>query len=201
MPTQENGRPLNPTSPRSPIGERVAWDEIVGKGGPLSLTDLADVDPNVTPSKGSLLVGNGSVFVEQPVGTDGYVLTADSTAADGVRWEAGASGGITAAQHESLRQLIHFIDEGPAHGFASGAYKTVVGGLFPTAVTWWTDATQTKKVVEKLITRSGGGATNLKPTPIVWKVYDTDGVTLLQTISDAITYVGVAEANRTRTII
>lgn len=109
--------------------------------------------------------------------------------------------GLTEAQHKALRQLIHFIDEGPAEGFASGAYKEIVGGAFPTSVIWYEDATKTQKIVEKTITRSGGGATNVAPTPIVWKVYDVDGTTVLATVSDAITYSSsVFESTRTRTI-
>lgn len=112
----------------------------------------------------------------------------------------GGGGGLTPADHQRLRQLIHFIDEGPAGGFTSGAYKETVGGVFPTSVTWYEDATKTKKIVEKTITRSGGGATNVKPTPIVWRMYATDGTTVIETTSDAVTYSGAFEVSRTRTI-
>lgn len=107
---------------------------------------------------------------------------------------------MTATQHKALRQLIHFIDDGPAEGFTSGAFKEVIGGVFPTTVTWWTSAAKTAKIVQKTITRSGGGATNVAPTPIVWRVYDTDGSTVLATVSDAIVYSGAFETSRTRTI-
>jgi hypothetical protein len=110
------------------------------------------------------------------------------------------SGGLSEAAHKALRQLIHFIDDGPAEGFASGAFKEVIGGLFPTSVIWWTSAAKTHKIVEKIITRSGGGATNVSPTPVVWKVYDADGSTVLATVSDAIAYSGAFEASRIRTI-
>ena len=119
-------------------------------------------------------------------------LTLDDLAASG--------SGISEATHQALRQLIHFIDDGPANGFASGAYREIVGGFFPTAIIWWESAAKAKKIVEKLITRSGGGATFWKPTPIVWKVYDTDGITVLATVTDAITYSGPFEVARTRTI-
>lgn len=114
---------------------------------------------------------------------------------------AGA-GGLTESTHRTLRQLIHFIDDGPAEGFTSGAYRetTPSGSLFPTSIIWWESSSKVNKIVEKTITRSGGGATNLAPTPIVWKVYDTDGSTVLVTISDAITYSGIIETSRTRTI-
>ena len=101
---------------------------------------------------------------------------------------------------EGLR--THFIDEGPGYGFATGAYKETLpsGDMFPTSVVWWESNLKTKKIVEKTITRSGGGATNIRPTPIVWNIYDTDGVTILHSVSDSISYNGVVELSRTRTI-
>lgn len=113
--------------------------------------------------------------------------------------EVGLSGtGISEAQHRTLLQLIHFIDEGPAEGFTSGATKAITGGLFPTLIEWRRQ--DNTLLVDKTITRSGGSATLIKPTPIVWRVYDTDGSTVLATVSDAITYSGVAEVSRIRTI-
>lgn len=110
--------------------------------------------------------------------------------------------GLTADQHKTLRQLIHFINEGPAEGFVSGAYKEVLPAddPFPTSVIWWESSGKTKKIVEKTITRSGGAATNVTPTPIVWDIYDTDGTTKLATVSDAVTYSGIYETDRLRTI-
>jgi hypothetical protein len=110
----------------------------------------------------------------------------------------GGGGGITPTQHETLHQLIHFISEGPATGFLSGAYKVVAptGVPFPTSVIWYTDNTQTRKIVEKDITYTG-----VVPTVIVWKMYDNAGVTVINTVTDTITYVnGVFENTRTRVI-
>jgi len=42
----------------------------------------------------------------------------------------GPLGTLDPATHETLRQLIHFIDEGPANGFLSGAYREVTGTLY-----------------------------------------------------------------------
>jgi len=107
-----------------------------------------------------------------------------------------ASGsGITAEQHKVLRQLIHFIDNGPAEGFTSGAYRETTGTVFPTNVIWWESSSKLKKIVEKNITWTGSN-----PTTIEWKVYDTDGSSLLATVSDAVSYSGPFETNRTRTI-
>jgi len=107
---------------------------------------------------------------------------------------AGGSG-LTESAHKVLRQLIHFIDDGPAEGFASGAYKEVTGGMFPTAIIWYVDDTKAAKIVEKNITWTGVNATT-----IVWKVYADDGSTLLATVTDAVTYSGILETSRTRTI-
>lgn len=109
---------------------------------------------------------------------------------------AGGSG-ITEGAHQALRQLIHFIDDGPASGFASGAYRETLpaSNPFPTSATWYEDNTKAKKIVEKLITYTGPIATTVQ-----WKVYDTDGTTVLATVTDSVSYSGVFETSRTRTI-
>lgn len=107
-----------------------------------------------------------------------------------------SGGGLTAAQHRSLRQLIHFIDNGPAEGFVSGAYRETVGGVFPTSVIWYDDNTKVKKLVEKLITWDGAF-----PSTIVWKMYDTDGSSVLSETSDSYDYTtSIFEPKVTRTI-
>lgn len=105
---------------------------------------------------------------------------------------------LTPGQHEALRQLIHFIDAGPASGFASGAFCEILPSAdpFPTSETWYEDATKVKKIVETLYTYTGP-----VPSSITWNMYDTDGTTILATVTDAITYAsGVFEVSRTRTI-
>jgi len=108
---------------------------------------------------------------------------------------AGGSG-ITAEQHKTLRQLIHFIDDGPAEGFTSGAYKeTTPSGPFPTLEVWWESSAKLKKITQLATTWTGAFISQEQ-----WKVYDTDGSTCLATVTDAITYSGVFESSRTRTI-
>jgi hypothetical protein len=98
--------------------------------------------------------------------------------------------------HKILRQLIHFIEEGPGEGFASGAYREVTGTAFPTTIVWWESAAKLKKIVERLITWAAAKATVDK-----WKIYDSaDGSTVLWTVTDTISYNGVFETNRTRSI-
>jgi len=105
-------------------------------------------------------------------------------------------GGISEAQHKTLRQLIHFINDGPAEGFASGAYKeTTYSGVKATSEIWYESSSKLKKIVELTTTWLG-----IKITAEEWKVYDTDGSTVLATVTDAITYTGIKETSRTRTI-
>ena len=107
----------------------------------------------------------------------------------------GGGGGITEAQHAALRQLIHFIDDGPGSGFASGAFReTISSGPFPTEVIWWEDGTKTGRIVDLAIVYSGAF-----PSSETWRMYDTDGSTVLITLVDAISYSGAVESSRTRT--
>jgi len=111
---------------------------------------------------------------------------------------AGGGGGITADEHETLRQLIHFIDEGPGHGFAATAYKisSPSGSPFPTSMTWYLDAGLTIKLVDKLITYN----VNKFPIILEWRMYAADGVTVIHTVTDTITYISAFESTRVRTV-
>jgi hypothetical protein len=96
-------------------------------------------------------------------------------------------------RHKTLVDLIHFIDEGPAQGFASGATKEVTGTVFPTNVVW--KRANATKLVEQLITWTGAF-----PTTIQWRIFDLDGATILGSVTDVISYSGPFETGRTRTI-
>jgi hypothetical protein len=111
---------------------------------------------------------------------------------------SGSGGGITPQQHKTLRDLIHFIDEGPGDGFASGAFREALplGNPFPTSITWYLDVGKTQKLVEKFITY----VNNAFPSVITWRMYDTDGTTVIHTVTDSITYSSAFESTRTRTI-
>lgn len=101
--------------------------------------------------------------------------------------------GLSEAQHKALLHLIHFIDGGPAEGFATGATRTTTGTAFPSQILWRrADAT---KLVEKNITYTGAF-----PATIEWKIYAADGIAVLATVTDTITYSGAFETGRTRAI-
>ena len=131
--------------------------------------------------------------------SDGDTLVFNATN-DVLEFSALSGSGISETQHRALRQLIHFIDGGPAEGFASGAEEEIHDSFFPTASIWWTDSSRTSKIVEKTINRTAPSGSNVTPNPITWKMYDTDGSTVLVTVTDDITYNGVKPIKRVRTI-
>ena len=123
----------------------------------------------------------------------GALLQSNATSSGG-----GGGGGISENQHKALRHLIHFIDNGPADGFATGAFYEILpaGNPFPTSYTWYTSVAKTDRIVELLVTR--GGMQN--PITEIWNMYDTDGSTIVATVTDSITYSGPFEVSRTRAI-
>jgi hypothetical protein len=104
-------------------------------------------------------------------------------------------------KHQVLRQLIHFINDGPADGFASGAYKemTPIGSPFPTYIAWYFDFSKSQKIVDKTLILNP----QKSPTTITWNVYQENGINIAHTVIDSIIYDsgGVFEVSRTRTII
>lgn len=114
-------------------------------------------------------------------------------------FEGGAEKRVLSVEdHQALRSLIHFIDEGPASGYATGAYKetTYSGSPWPTAVTWYVSSAKAQKIVEKTYTRNSEN----QATIISWVMYAADGVTPSATVTDTVTYSGISEVSRTRAI-
>lgn len=117
---------------------------------------------------------------------------------------SGSSGsGITAAEHETLKQLIHYIDEGGGVSgpTAFGAYKEITpsGSIFPDYVCWYTNSSKAIKVVDMQIVSFTG---THQPSVILWTIYQNDGITAARTVQDTITYdiSDIFELNRTRII-
>jgi hypothetical protein len=67
----------------------------IANGGTGQTSQTAAFDAlSPTTTKGDLIVSNGTDNVRLPLGTNDYVLTADSTQATGVKWSASAAGGF-----------------------------------------------------------------------------------------------------------
>lgn len=109
-----------------------------------------------------------------------------------------AENALSLENHATIRQLIHFISQGPAEGFATGAYRETLPNAdpFPTSIIWWESDSKLKKIIEQTITYN----INKTPDTIEWKMYDMDGSTVLTTIEDVYTYSGIIETSRLRSI-
>ena len=115
----------------------------IANGGTGQTTQTAAFDALApTTTKGDLIVDNGTNNIRLGVGTDTYVLTADSTAAAGVKWAAAAGGGsnitaqglwennATISANYSITSGNNAMSAGPIT-VASGVTVTV-----PTGSTW-----------------------------------------------------------------
>ena len=156
-------------------------------------------DDSKTPSE----IANAESTAEDQQEFQNLLLSQINRIVGGMDWKASVPVTLTDVEsqyvseetHKALRQLIHFIDSGPAEGAVSGAYETTNwDGVFDTSQIWWTH--DDKKILEKTLTWSG-----VVCSQIVWKLYHPDGVTVLVTVTDDYTYVNlVFESRRTRTI-
>ena len=77
-------------------GLSVAYDD-AGNKLAFTVTDQGGIAKSLIDAKGDLIVGSAdNTAARLAVGTDTYVLTADSSATNGVKWAAAASGGDVA---------------------------------------------------------------------------------------------------------
>lgn len=110
------------------------------------------------------------------------------------------AGNFQRSTNTDLRQFTRLAQaDGPYEGFASGAFEeTLPAGVpFPTSVTWWTSAAKTTKIMETAITWNA----NSTVSTTVTTMYDTDGITVLSTVTDTYAYSGVFLTSRTRTVV
>ena len=155
------------------------------------LTHVEDtVDPTITDDADAAYE-IGSLWTNT---TTNIVFICTDAAVGAAVWQDIA---LTKARHDAARSLIHFISDGPVEGFISGAFRELLpaSSPFPTSLIWWESAAKLKKIVEVTISYSG-----VNPDIIEWKMYDTDGSTVLITVTDTVSYSGVFETTRTRAI-
>ena len=143
---------------------------------------------------------NGSGVPSNALGLDGDLYLNDING-DLYRKVSGSyvlTGNIQGPQgpggDQDLRKLIFLADQGgPLEGYPT-AYREIIGGVFPSLITWYTDNTKVAKIVDKAITRNP----NKTPATITYTVYQSDGVTQLHQAVDTISYSGVFETSRER---
>lgn len=148
-----------------------------------------------------------------PTGLDSYVNPSGSD-------HLGDAGVLHSSQHANINDAMEAVETKLGIDFSSvatsidyivktllmttlqhpsGGYREIVGGAFPTTITWYTDSGKTIKLVEKEYTY--GGAISILPTTIELRIYNgTVSNTLRRTITDTITYDRVFETSRTRTV-
>ena len=119
-------------------------------------------------------------------GTDGKGYTLSELLA--------GSGGLTEEGHKVLRQLIHWIPDGPGDGFSTSPFKEETwSGAFKTYEVWWESNSKLKKIFDHSMTWTG-----VKKTSETWTLYKTDGTSKLIDATDTITYSGIFPQTRTR---
>jgi len=76
-------------------------------------------------AKGSLLAGNATSTVEVPLGTNGYVLTADNTEVAGVKWAAAGGAGVASITAGSNIGVSNAIPTAPVVSLLSPLTSTL----------------------------------------------------------------------------
>jgi hypothetical protein len=108
-------------------------DLAIADGGTGASTATAAFDALApTTTKGDLIVDNGTTNTRVPVGTDSFILVADSTQATGVKWAANTVGGAVAVADEgtTLTSAVSSINF-----TGTGVTATNVGSAVTVAIT------------------------------------------------------------------
>jgi hypothetical protein len=144
----------------------------IANGGTGQTSQTAAFDAlSPTTTKGDLIVSNGTDNVRLAVGTDAYVLTADSTQASGVKWAVASGGSALTVKDEgttlsSAVTSIDFTGAGVTATNTGGAISVAVSGgiasadiqeFTSTGTSTWTKPAGAK-FVYVLIQGGGGGA-------------------------------------------
>lgn len=157
----------------------------------LATTELGDGSVYVIvdhdPRSATTNVRKGSLIVSTLAQLNGTKYT---------KLDDGATANVAAGGYSDIQPFL--ADAGPSIGYASGSYCETLpsGAAFPTSEIWYTSSGKTTKIIQLTITRDS----NKKPTQEQYILYGSDGVTVISTVTDNISYQGAFETSRTRTI-
>ena len=98
------------------------------------------------------------------------------------------------ASHNALADIVHFLDDGPGDGWASGAVESFgYNGPLMTSRVWWTTSAKTQRIYSEVYSYSG---------PLVatatYTLYDAKG-TQVRAMVDTFSYSGPQCTGVTRT--
>ena len=100
------------------------------------------------------------------------------------------------------RQILFLADCGPFENFSTASmvhsFSYSPRPPFVSSSVWFSDSSKTQRIFE---IDYGIRNSRKQATQIVYKVYESDGLTVKTTIRDIVTYEGPVEVSRTRTII
>lgn len=215
IPIYEDGELVGMTYNAETAGDATTEVEVRVNGSSVggSITPGNGVNNATTTFGSPISVSTGDLIGFQTVTAGGAsdvrvsVVIQNTASISGLKGDKGdpgdpgaPGGGLTEGQHKWLRHLIHFIDSGPADNFeGTGSYFEVVGSLiFPDKEIWWESTAKINKIYEIEYSYTGS-ATFITPTPIVYRMYNSGS--FIVGLKDDITYSGVFEQNRNRTVI
>jgi hypothetical protein len=95
---------MSPTEPVSPDNGTLWVD--TDSDVPTFTASAYVLNALIANSKGALITSTGSAVAALPVGTNDHILTADSTAANGIAWKAAPASGIPATLLDAKGDLI-----------------------------------------------------------------------------------------------
>lgn len=147
----------------------------VGAGNATSLKDLGDVSNNINSTKGNVFVANGTHYNGVRVGSNGQVLTADSSKQMGVVWSTPASGSTLKVDNQTA-QRDRFLQ---GLNNATGDWTTRIFSI--------DNRTQTKDQFVQGINNVTGAITTIQFTIGTRTCSGTDKVSAINNITGAVT--------------
>ncbi len=173
------------------------------------------INPTIVDAKGDLLVGSAADTVARlAVGTNDYVLTADSSATNGVKWAAlPASGGFTSLASGSLsgtlttanitttgyKQLVIYVKDVTCNTdwFPTIRFNTDTGSNYQYIMTYQSGSTSTSVANDVSLALDGIYVDQLEASVAdnlqVWNVYDPANTTTYKSVNGLVVGRGKAD--------